>query len=143
MLPGVSAEDCLFCDLNVDPASAGCQSLEATDFLMHQRSIDPASHLILWQVGFLCNFGPARQPAPVRGLPQLVQKLCRFYPAQHPVYIYEAALFPGVEPVIRGLPLFALPQAQVTTMSTLYIPPAFQPAPDYSMGIACGISPQL
>lgn len=34
MLPGISAEDCLFADLGVDPFVAGCQSFEATDFLV-------------------------------------------------------------------------------------------------------------
>ncbi len=41
MLPGISAEDCLFADLGVDPARHGCQSFEATDFLLSQRTIDP------------------------------------------------------------------------------------------------------
>src|SRR5205814_145574 len=30
MLPAVSAEDCLFADLGVDPGTTGCQSYEAT-----------------------------------------------------------------------------------------------------------------
>ena len=30
MLPAVSAEDCLFADLGIDPAASGCVSLEAT-----------------------------------------------------------------------------------------------------------------
>src|SRR5205823_3853440 len=34
MLPGISAEDCLFADLGVDPAIGGCQSYEATDFFV-------------------------------------------------------------------------------------------------------------
>src|SRR5690242_1848360 len=29
--PGISAEDCLFADLAIDPAYHGCQSFEATD----------------------------------------------------------------------------------------------------------------
>jgi hypothetical protein len=31
MLPGISAEDCLFADLGIDPGMIGCQSFEATD----------------------------------------------------------------------------------------------------------------
>jgi len=34
MLPGVSAEDCMFGGLNFDPAMAGCLSYEPTDFLV-------------------------------------------------------------------------------------------------------------
>jgi uncharacterized protein YabN with tetrapyrrole methylase and pyrophosphatase domain len=51
MLPGISAEDCLFADLGIDPAEHGCQSFEATDFLIHRRKFDPTSHLVLWQAG--------------------------------------------------------------------------------------------
>jgi Tetrapyrrole (Corrin/Porphyrin) Methylases len=35
MLPAISAEDCLFADLGVDPGKHGCQSFEATDFLVY------------------------------------------------------------------------------------------------------------
>jgi uncharacterized protein YabN with tetrapyrrole methylase and pyrophosphatase domain len=49
MLPGVSAEDCLVADLGMDPAKDGCQSFEATDFLVSRRRFDPTSALILWQ----------------------------------------------------------------------------------------------
>ena len=30
MLPGISAEDCLFADLGIDPGTCGCQSYDAT-----------------------------------------------------------------------------------------------------------------
>ena len=50
ILPGISSEDCLFADLLIDPGSSGCQSFEATDFLIHKRIFDPTCHLILWQV---------------------------------------------------------------------------------------------
>jgi precorrin-3B methylase len=40
MLPGISAEDCLFADLGIAPVTFGCQSFEATDFLMRQRPLD-------------------------------------------------------------------------------------------------------
>ena len=33
VLPGISAEDCLFADLLIDPGRYGCQAFEATDFL--------------------------------------------------------------------------------------------------------------
>lgn len=53
MLPGVSAEDCLFADLGLDPARSGCMSYEATDFLLHRRTAAIDSVLILWQVGVI------------------------------------------------------------------------------------------
>ena len=51
MLPGISAEDCLFADLGVDPAATGCQSFEATDFLVRPRRFDTSTALVLWQIG--------------------------------------------------------------------------------------------
>lgn len=51
MLPGISAEDCLFADLLVDPSFAGAQSVEATDLLLKERPLLTTSHVIIWQVG--------------------------------------------------------------------------------------------
>ena len=36
MLPGISAEDCLFADLGVDPGIRGSQCFEVTEFLMRR-----------------------------------------------------------------------------------------------------------
>ncbi|KAJ2931620.1 hypothetical protein H1R20_g5340, partial [Candolleomyces eurysporus] len=47
MLPGISAEDCLFADLGIDPSINGTTTYEATDLLTHDRPLDPASNLIL------------------------------------------------------------------------------------------------
>lgn len=43
MLPGVSAEDYLFADLGIDPSRCGCQSYEASDFLICGRLFDPTA----------------------------------------------------------------------------------------------------
>ncbi len=51
MLPGVSAEDCLYADLCIDPANPGCVTYEASDFLIRERPVNIHSHLILFQVG--------------------------------------------------------------------------------------------
>ena len=95
MLPGVSADACLFADLGVDPAEAGCQSFEATDFLASRRRFDPTSALILWQVGVLGE-GSVRDDMYCRPerLDVLIRVLRRHYPASHRVVLYEAAQFP-------------------------------------------------
>ena len=51
MLPGISAEDCLYADLDVDPSIPRLQIFEATDLLLRQRRIDPTMNLIVFQVG--------------------------------------------------------------------------------------------
>lgn len=130
MLPGVSAEDCLFADLGVDPAVNGCQSYEATDFLMNARQIDPSSQLILWQVGALCDWTYRRGGYDLRALPLLVEKLRRTFPDSHGVTVYEAAVFPGCPPLINTVPLCALPMTPINAACTLYVPPASPPTPD-------------
>lgn len=142
MLPGISAEDCLFADLNIDPAMAGCQSFEATDFLVNGRIIDPSSHLILWQIGVLGDATFKPQTYDIKGLPQLLQKLYGYYSPYHNVIVYEAPIFPGVEPVMREVPLYHLPWTGISAVSTLYIPPAIQPRPDYGLIQYLGLGAQ-
>jgi len=51
MLPGISAEDYLFADLEVDPAICGCMTYEASELLLRNRIPDPTMHNVIWQVG--------------------------------------------------------------------------------------------
>jgi uncharacterized protein YabN with tetrapyrrole methylase and pyrophosphatase domain len=130
MLPGISAEDCLFADLGIDPATTGCQSYEATDFLGNRRTIDPTSSVVLWQIGVIGDMTFKKGMYDLSALPLLVGRLLQFYPPTHMVYIYEAAVFSGCESTIRPAPLHALGQTPLSTASTLYSPPAYPPATD-------------
>lgn len=123
ILPGISAEDCLFADLLVDPGKQGCQSFEATDFLIRNRQIEPTSHLILWQVGVIGALGHAGEHNNTPGVFCLMKRLLRDYPENHPVFLYEAAQYPHFEPLIQEFPLIDLPRAPSSRISTLYIPP--------------------
>ncbi len=124
MLPGISANACLFADLGVNPGDVGCQSFEATDFLGCRRRFDSSSALILWQVGVLgessVRKGMACRPERLRVLTNVLR---RHYPARHPVVLYQAAQFPTCDPMIERIPLAKLPAATVMAMTTLYIPP--------------------
>lgn len=138
MLPAISAEDCLFADLGVDQVG-GCASYEATDFLLNMRMIDPASHMILWQVGGLGDATYKSHNYNIKGLEQLTSKLTNYYGPQHPVSLYEAPMFPGVEPLIRSGPLHMLPHGAPTPNSTLYVPPVSQSQPDVAVRQALGV----
>jgi uncharacterized protein YabN with tetrapyrrole methylase and pyrophosphatase domain len=125
MLAGVSAEDCLFADLGVDPVAGGCCSYEATDFLVHGRTFDPAGNLVLWQVGVIAEPGFKREdrawnPA---GVAVLTEKLLEVYPRDHEVVVYEAPRLPVCDAIVERVPLARLPRAHVTPMSTLFVPP--------------------
>ena len=124
MLPGMSAEECLFADLALNPGESGCQSYEATDFLGHGRRFDASTPLILWQVGVL---GESSVREGMSGRPErlalLTRVLRRHYGARHPVVLYEAAQFPTCNPRVERIRLERLPRAAVMPMTTLYIPP--------------------
>ncbi len=133
MLPGISAEDCLFVDLTLDPALKGCQSYEATDFLLRPRRFDPTVPLILWQVGVVGERGiPGDEPSR-HGLGILTTYLEANYDPAHEVTLYEATLYPIFDPVIKRIPLKELPTADFTPIATLYVPPIGPTPSDESM----------
>jgi uncharacterized protein YabN with tetrapyrrole methylase and pyrophosphatase domain len=133
MLPGISAEDCLFADLGVDPSTSGCQAWEATDFVIHQRRLDPSSSVVLWQIGAVGEWDHQEAGYANQGLPLLLEKLSKYYRSEHGVIVYEAAFFPECEPIIRRMPLSELHASPLSTISTLYIPPAQSAIPDRDM----------
>jgi uncharacterized protein YabN with tetrapyrrole methylase and pyrophosphatase domain len=140
MLPGVSSEDCLFADLGLDPGSTGCQSYEATDFLLRPKCFDVSVPLILLQVGLVGELGYS-PGSDCQHLQLLVDHLRRFYDDEHQVRIYEAAQFPICPPRITVVSLERLGQAEVRPISTLYIPPARTTAPSREMYERLGICP--
>jgi uncharacterized protein YabN with tetrapyrrole methylase and pyrophosphatase domain len=133
ILPGISAKDCLFADLMVDPGSCGCASFEATDFLVYGRKFDPSSHLILWQVGIVGILGHLMKYDSSQGTRVLTDYLLKTYPADHEVTVYEASQYHGRGPRIEKCALEKLPSATLTPISTLYIPPAFKAKRDDAM----------
>ncbi len=138
MLPAISAEDCLFADLGVDPADHGCQSYEATDFLVHDRIADPTSALVLWQIGVVGNFGYVDGTSR-DGLAVLVEALVARYGAAHPVVIYHASPHPIVPPAIQRIALADMLGADVVPMSTLYVPPLHAPRINVAMAHRLGL----
>lgn len=140
MLPGISAEDCLFADLGLDPGNHGCQSFEATDFLLRQRRFDPASLLVLWQVGAIgVRDYRTEKLWSRRGLEVLASRLLETYAPDHEVVLYEASPYPVCEPLMQRMPLASLSAAPATVRTTLCIPPAETRASDPAMLEALGL----
>lgn len=123
MLPAVSAEDCLFADLGIDPSKEGCQSFEATDFLALGRKFDPTSTLIIWQIGCVgdLTFNPRANEN--GGIAVLVNKLLESYEASHPVILYQANVLPLCAPKVKRLNLSDLLTEKVNQITTLYVTP--------------------
>lgn len=130
MLPGISAEDCLYADLGIDPGSFGCQHYESSQFMFYQRTIDTAAYLILWQLGVAGDRSLARFNTPASYRQLLADYLGQFYPKTHKVTLYEAASLPTEQPRVDTLPLNELATVKVTGKTTLVIPPASKPMPN-------------
>ncbi len=134
ILPAVSSLDCLYADLGLDPFEHGCQLFTATDFLLQERVFDPTSTLVLIQLGSIGveTFEKGRLWSR-EGLRLLTERLLGHYPAEHPLLVYEAALYPGCAPVERRIELSKFPGAEVSHRSTLVVRPLEQREPDRDM----------
>lgn len=123
MEPGVSAEDCLYADLGIDPGTYGCQHYEASQLLFYQRRIDPTAYLVLWQVGLVGDQSLARFSTGPAYRELLVEVLARDYPLDHEVIIYRTPTLPIQSARIERVALGELPQADIGMADTVVIPP--------------------
>jgi uncharacterized protein YabN with tetrapyrrole methylase and pyrophosphatase domain len=121
MHPSVSAADCLFADISVDPGRHGCLSMQAAQFLVQQPRFDPSAALLLWQVGVVGEHTATVTGQP-SGLPALADLLVRHYGRDHSVVVYEAATQPALTARIETISLVDLAEVTMTQASTLYVP---------------------
>lgn len=124
MEPGVSAEDCLYADLGIDPGSYGCQHYEASQFMFYRRRIDPSAYLVLWQVGVAGDRSLRRSGTGAAQRALLVELLAEDYPLGHEVIAYEAATLPIASPRMDRMALSDLVDAALAPETTLVVPPA-------------------
>ena len=59
-MPGISAEDCFYADMGVDPGNEGSQHFEVIQFMFYKRKVDPSAYLILRQVGIAVDVSAAK-----------------------------------------------------------------------------------
>ncbi len=124
MLPGISAEACLYADLGIDPGACGCLHYEASQFLRYQHAVNTASHLVLWQVGVAGDFTTSKFVSSAEQRDVLARKLQRYYSPEHEVILYEAAVLPIDKHRAHRLPLKSLSTANIEQHTTLVVPPA-------------------
>ncbi len=130
MLPAISAEDCLYADLGVDPGDLGSQAYEASQFMFYRHSINIRAVLILWQIGVVGDETLTKLEPSEQGLQMLREKLLQCYPADHKITLYEASTLPIMPARIEQTTVALLDQAQVKTITTLFIPPVSPPELD-------------
>jgi precorrin-3B methylase len=130
MEPGISAEDCLYADLGIDPGRYGCQHFEASQLMLYRRRIDPSGYLVLWQVGVAGDRSLARFATGAQYRQVLVDVLTRDYPPEHAAIIYKVATLPTQHPRIEHTTIARLPEAEIDMHATVVIPPAVALQPD-------------
>jgi precorrin-3B methylase len=133
MEPGISAEDCLYADLGIDPGRVGCQHYEASQLLFYRRRIDPTAYLVLWQVGLVGDQSLARFSTGPAYRQLLVEVLSRDYPLEHEVIIYRAPTLPIQSARIERCTLADLPQADIDMADTVVVPPVGAMLVDHEM----------
>lgn len=123
MEPGISAEDCLYADLGIDPGTYGCQHYETSQFMFYKRIIDTSAYLILWQVAVAGDRSLKKFSVSKDYLAILVELMCESFPCDHEVILYEAATLSIKEPRVHFIKLQDLPEANLDMKTTLVIPP--------------------
>ncbi len=131
MEPGISAEDCLYADLGIDPGKTGCQHYEASQLMFYQRRIDTSAVLVLWQAGIAGDRSFRRFSTEPAYRQLLVELLAQDYPLDHPCTVYEAATLPIHRPRMDTIALRDLASVAMGAQSTLVLPPCqpLQPNP--------------
>lgn len=124
MVPGISAEDCLYADLGVDPGIFGSQHFEASQFMFYQRNVDPSAYLILWQVGIAGDKSAAKLSTGKAYRLILIELLNEYYPNDHKVVLYECPTVAMKKPRIEWITLGDFADAELSLITTLLIPPS-------------------
>lgn len=127
--PGISAEGCLYADLELDPARYGCQHYEASQLIRYRRSIDSSAHLVLWNVDVPddCLIAESQKVA-YRKL--LLDVLAEEYPPDHTIIVYRPATLLDRNPYVVRMPLALLPWAAIGLHACVVLPPAAELLPD-------------
>lgn len=130
MEPGISAEDCRYADLGIDPGRKGCQHYEASQLLFYDTPINPQAYLVLWQVSLVGDGSLKRFTTGPEYKQALVDVLARDYPLDHEVMIYRAATLPIEQARIRRIALRELPETEIFGEDTVVLAPATRLRPN-------------
>jgi hypothetical protein len=130
MEAGISAEDCLYADLSLDPGKTGCINYECSQFMFYQRNIDPAALLVLWQVGLAGDKSLEKFSTGKAYRQVLVDLLLETYPSDHQVILYQAKVLPIDTMRAAHIALVDLVDVELFMHTTLVIPPSEKMQPN-------------
>ncbi len=124
IMPGISSIDCLLADLRVDVQNHGMQIYEGHDLLLHGLRPDPMCSQIVFQVPSLGDNAGYWKPGRFRGFIRvLAEQLAEVYGWQHPAVLYFGSNSPGQANHIDSITLEQLPEAEMISEYTLWVPP--------------------
>jgi precorrin-2 methylase len=126
LIPAISAPDCLFADLRVDPGVLGCQIIMASKLLRKETIIATTGHVVLLQVGAVGDNGFSFSGYKNNKLDLLFERLIDIYGADQDCVYYMAAIFPGLdcEVAARKLSEYRISEVQdAVHAGMLYLPP--------------------
>ena len=125
-LPGISAMDCLFAELMIDPCVNGLQMYEATDLLLRRHPLLPEVPALIWQIGVLeTRLHTQRRSKPSR-FDRFKAHVLQYYPPIHLVTAYFASQHPLMRSQILQFPMGEIGDyaEQLHAGFTLFIPAA-------------------
>lgn len=123
MEPGISAEDCLYSDLAIDPGTYGCQHFEASQFLFFERNIDISAYLILWQIGVAGDRSLGKFKVNSSYKQVLMDELITLYSEQHEITLYEASILPNQSPRVERIKISNYLESNISLHTTMVVPP--------------------
>lgn len=100
VVPGVSAMDCIFADLFVDPSMNGIQMFEATEMLLRGRLLQTDVAALIWQIGALETGLYSTYSSRPERFQRFKDHLLRFYPSHHTVFAVHSATHSLLKPEI-------------------------------------------
>jgi len=124
MVPGISAEDCLYADLGVDPGLRGSQHFEASQFMIYKRKVDPSAYLVLWQVGIAGDKTAAKLSTGKAYRQILIELLNEYYSNEHRVALYECPTVAIKRPRIEWIALSDFVDVKLSLITTMLLPPS-------------------
>ncbi len=143
MLPAISSLDCMFADVGFDPSRYGCQIFEASDLLIRRRKVDPTAAVVIFQIACVGDLGYKSTGYEQHNVPILAAHLAQIYGNDHDAILYEAAQYPICNPMIKRIRIADLAAAQLTGITTLYLPPKERAITDMDMIDQLGLGIQL
>jgi hypothetical protein len=126
LLPAVSAPDCMFADLRVDPGVFGCQVMMASRVFAKNVIVATTGHVVFLQVSAVGDSGFSFSGYRNAKLQAFFDCLIALYGEEHEAVYYMAAVFPGLTPEIsvRKLKDYRSSEEQASIHAgMLYLPP--------------------